>query len=133
AADGSTLTILPPPGATTVGTVTGVTVSYLPQLSLTDTTNVPLTIGASVPPQPGTDSPATAPLVALPASGGLTAFYDGAAFGSPVCGVANDGVPCQLYKISLPADGSFDASLGWSNTTDLGLYVLSADGTADTG
>jgi hypothetical protein len=130
--DGRTLTIFPPPGATSKGTVTGIALEYLPQVSLTDSTDVALTIGTSVPAQPGTDNPATAPTVALPASGGTTAFYDGAAFGSPVCGEANDGVPCQLYKISLPADGSFDATIGWSNTTDLGLYVLSADGTTDT-
>lgn len=132
AADGSSITIFPPPGATSTGAVL-VSLSYLPTDTVTTTTDVPLTISASVPPQPGTDSPATAPDVALPAPGASTAFYDGAAFGSPVCGVSNDGVPCQLYKITLPADGSFDADLVWSNTTDLGLYVLSADGTADTG
>jgi len=130
AADGSSITIFPPPGAADVGTVV-IGLSYLLSDTATTTTDVPLTISTTVPPQPGTDDPATAPTITLPAPGATTAFYDGAAFGSPVCGVSNDGIPCQLYKISLPADGSFDATLGWSNTTDLGLYVLTADGTGD--
>jgi hypothetical protein len=129
AADGSSITIFPPPGATTVGTVV-VGLSYLLSDTATTTTDVPLTISTTVPAQPGTDDPATAPTITLPAAGATTAFYDGAAFGASVCGASNAGFGCQLYKISLPADGSFDAALGWSNTTDLGLYVLAADGTA---
>ena len=126
--DGTTITILPPPGATSKGIITGLILPHLPQAPLTDSTDVALAISPSVPPQPGTDDPATAPDIT-----GVAAFYDGAAFGSVICGVANDGAPCQLYKITLAEDGAFDASLAWSNTTDLGLYVLSADGTADTG
>jgi hypothetical protein len=126
--DGKAMTIFPPPGATSKGTITGVIVSYLPQAPLSDSTDVPLTISASVPPQPGTDNTATAPLIELPASGGTTAFYDGAAFGAGPCGVQSIS-PCQFYKISLPADGSFDATLAWANTTDLGLYVFESDGT----
>jgi hypothetical protein len=130
--DGKTMSIFPPPGATSKGTITGVIVPYLPQAPLGDSTDVALTISPSVPPQPGTDNPATAPVIELPASGSTTAFYDGGAFGSVVCGVANDGAPCQLYKISLPADGSFDVTAAWSNTTDLGVYMLGPDGTTDT-
>ena len=128
AADGSTLTILPPPGATSVGTVTGVTVSYLPQLSLTDTTNVPLTIGSTVPAQPGTDKFATAPTITIPPSGGSTAFYDGAPLNAAVCGGLNTGAPCQLYKLVLSADAVIDATLGWSNVADMGLYILDSAG-----
>jgi hypothetical protein len=80
----------------------------------------------------GTDSPATAPAISLPASGLQSVVYDSGSFASTVCGEANDGAPCQLYKISLPEGASFDASLTWNNTADLGLYVLSADGTTDT-
>jgi hypothetical protein len=129
--DGRTLTIFPPPGAANAGAVTGVLLDYIQSVPLTTTTSVALTISPTVPPQPGTDSPATAPVIELPASGGTLAFYDGTAFGSPVCGVANDGVPCQLYKFTMPADGSFDVTLAWNNTTDLGVYILTADGTGD--
>jgi len=129
-ADGSSITIFPPPGAASVGSAV-LGLSYLPTDTVTSTTDVPLTISTSVPPQAGTDDPATAPVIALPAAGATTAFYDGAAFGF-TCDAVGGPFPCQLYAISLPADGSFDASLGWSNTTDLGLYVLSADGTTAT-
>jgi pre-peptidase len=126
--DGSQLFILPPPGATSKGIVSGLAAPYLPQAPVTDSTDVALTISTSVPPQPGTDDPTTAPVIALPPSGGTTAFYDGTAFGAGPCGVQSIS-PCQFYKITLPADGSFDASLAWSNTTDLGLYVFESDGT----
>jgi hypothetical protein len=129
--DGRTLTIFPPPGATNAGAVTGVVLDYIPTVPLTTTTDVALTISPSVPPQPGTDSPATAPVIEIPASGGTTAFYDGAGFGAAVCG-GNSGVPCQLYKFTMPADGSFDVDLVWNNTTDLGVYIMTADGTTDT-
>lgn len=130
--DGRTLTIFPPPGATNAGQVTGVVVDYIQQVPLTTITDVALTISPTVPPQPGTDDPATAPVIEIPASGGTTAFYDGSGFGAAVCG-GNSGVPCQLYKFTMPADGSFDVTLAWNNTTDLGVYILSADGTTDTG
>jgi len=130
--DGKTITIFPPPGATSRGTITGLALPYLPQAPVSDSTDVALAISATVPAQPGTDDPATAPVIAIPASGGTTAFYDGSGFGAAVCG-GNSGVPCQLYKFTMPADGSFDVTLAWNNTTDLGVYILSADGTTDTG
>ncbi len=128
--DGKQITIFPPPGATSRGIITGLALPYLPQAPLSDSTDVPLTISASVPPQPGTDDPATAPVIEIPASGGTTAFYDGSGFGAAVCG-GNSGVPCQLYKFTMPADGDLDVTLAWNNTTDLGVYILNADGTQD--
>ena len=53
-ADGKTLSILPPPGATSKGIVTGLVAPYLPQAPVSDSTDVALTIGATVPAQPGT-------------------------------------------------------------------------------
>ncbi len=48
--------------------------------------------------------------------------------GAAVCG-GNSGFPCQLYKFTLSADAVLDASLGWSNAADLGLYILDASTT----
>src|SRR5262249_18530539 len=115
---------------TTAATIDSVSLNYLSSARVSVTTDVPLTIGTSVPPQSGTDNAATAPDV-TPAAGTTKAFYDGTAFGSTSCGQFNAGVPCQMYKITLDADGSFDVVLGSSNTTDLGVYLLTADGTAD--
>ena len=115
AADGSTITILPPPGAASAGTVTGVTVSFLPQLSLTDTTNVPLAISPTVPSQPGTGSPTTAPDIS-----GASAFYDGGAFtGTDLTG---DG-PSQYYKWVAPADGDVTFTVNWGNASDIDFFL----------
>jgi hypothetical protein len=131
AVDGRSITVLPPPGTTSTGAASVVT-DYLTAVPLATTTDVALTINATVPAQPGTNSPATAPVITIPAPGTSGGFFDGGAFGAAAtCGALNSGVPCQLYKFTLAADATFDASLGWSNTADLGLYILTADGTGD--
>jgi hypothetical protein len=132
---GNSLTFLPAPGTIAPLTINGVVLNVLPQfsLSLPAAEGDTISVGTTVAARPGTDSPATAPSIGYPAPGATTALYDAAPMGSAVCGQANDGVPCQLYKLVVPADGALDASLTWSNTTDLGLYVLSADGTTDIG
>jgi hypothetical protein len=131
--DSTSATFLPFPGSTGTVTISGVAIDFLPQSPLTLTTPDVLTVGP-VAVLPGTNSPATAPAIGAPSPGITTALFDSATFASPVCGVANAGVPCQLYKISVPpTDTVFNATLTWPNGTDLGLYVLSADGTADTG
>ena len=58
AEDGSTVTILPPPGTTSRGFVTGLFLPTLPQSVVSDSTDVALTINPTVPSQPGTDNPA---------------------------------------------------------------------------
>lgn len=128
---GSELHFLPTPGSTGPVTVSGAAISFLPETPLTLTTTEPITVGPPVV-IAGTDAPATAPAIALPDPGNTSAVVDSGSFGASVCG-DNSGVPCQLYKISLPADASFDASLTWSNTADLGIYVISADGSTETG
>jgi len=130
--DSTSATFLPFPGATGPVTVSGVAIDFLPSSPLTLTTADQLTVGP-VSILPGTNSPANPPVIGAPSPGVTTALYDSATFASPVCGVANNGVPCQLYKISLPTDTVFNATLTWTNGTDLGLYVLNANGTADAG
>ena len=128
---GSELTFLPIPGSSGPVTVTGAAISFLPATPLTLTSTEPITVGTGA--LAGTDAPATAPAIALPEPGAISALVDSTPLAAATCG-DNSGVPCQLYKISLTADTtSFDASLKWSNSADLGIYVLSADGTTDTG
>ncbi|MDQ3208061.1 MAG: hypothetical protein M3Q37_05590 [Gemmatimonadota bacterium] len=130
AADGRSITVLPPPGTTTTGTAT-IFVDFLPTVPLATTTDVPLTISVTVPAQAGTGDPATAPEITIPAPGSTGGFFDGGAFGAATCG-GNSGVPCQLYKFTLAADATFNISATWSNEADLGIYFLTADGTTDT-
>jgi hypothetical protein len=131
APDSTSVTFLPFPGTTGPVTISGIAIDFLPSAPLTLTTTDTLTV-APLAVLPGSDSPSNPPVIAAPSPGITTALFDSATFASPVCGVANAGVPCQLYKISLPTDTVFDATLTWPNGTDLGLYVLNANGTADT-
>jgi hypothetical protein len=128
--DGTSITFVPVPGATGPATVGGLTIDFLPETPLDLTTTEELTVGPLVA-LAGTDAPGTAPALEAPAAGTTTGLFDAVPLGATACGEANDGVPCQLYSISLPADVTLHARLDVSNLTDLGLYVLSADGTTD--
>lgn len=129
-ADGRTLKIFPPPGAASTGAVT-LAVDYLPSASLTSTTDVALTINATVPAKFGTDAPASAPVITIPPAGARGGFVDAGTWGAAVC-AGNSGAPCQLYKFTLLADATFDVTPHWSNTADVGLYFMSEDGSTDT-
>ena len=131
---GNQITFLPVPGTIAPLTINGVILNALPQFSLSlpaDSTDT-IKVGTTVAARAGTNSPATAPVLAFPSPGQNSALYDAGTFGAGTCG-SNSGVPCQLYKITLPTDASLDATLAWSNTADLGLYVLNSTGTTDTG
>jgi hypothetical protein len=128
-ADSRSVTVLPPPGVTGSANVS-VAVEFIPDVHIADTTNVPLTINAAVPANPATNSPATAPEVVI-SDDGHGGFFDGGSWGAATCG-GNSGAPCQLYKLVLPADATFHVFATADNTTDIGVYFLTADGTADT-
>lgn len=130
--NGNTITFLAPPGASGEVNVGGVILNALPDFALTLPATDSLTVGSTVAALAGTGAPATAPAIGFPTPGTTTGLYDAGTFGAAVCG-GNSGVPCQLYKLSVPADAALNATLIWNNTTDLGLYVLSADGTTDVG
>lgn len=118
--DGTQLTLLPPPGATSKGTVSGLIVPYLPQSPVSDSTDVAITINASVPSQPGTDDLTTAPDVT-----NNPVFYDGGAFtGADVTG--DGGVGAQYYKFTPAADGDYTITLNWGNDSDVD-FVLCND------
>ena len=122
AADGSSITFFAPPGTTTAATIDSLGLNYLPSASATATTDVPLTISTSVPSQPGTSAPASAPnITAAPA------FYDGASFtGADI--TADGGLGAQYYAFTPAADGDFNISIdaqGGDGTTDADLVVCS--------
>ena len=129
---GTTITFLAPPGAAGEVNVGGVILNALPDFALTLPATDSLTVGTTVAALAGTDAPATAPSIGFPAAGTTTALYDAGTFGAAVCG-DESGIPCQLYKLSVPADASLDATLTWNNTTDLGLYVMTSDASSDIG
>lgn len=116
--DGTQLTLLPPPGATSKGTVSGLIVPYLPQVPVSDSTDVAITINASVPSQPGTDSPNTAPDVTA-----SPVFYDGGGFaGTDISGDGGIG-KSQYYKFTPAADGDYTITANWGSPADVDLIL----------
>ena len=118
AADGSSITFFAPPGTTTAATIDSLGLTYLPSPSgVAVTTDVPLTIGTSVPNQPGTGSPATAPGISA-----TPAFYDGAAFtGADL--TTDGGSGAQYYKFTPAADADVTFTVNWSNASDVDIVL----------
>jgi hypothetical protein len=115
--DGKTITILPPPGAASKGIITGLSVPYFPQAAVSDSTDVALAINATVPAQPGTDDPATAPDLT-----GVSAFYDGAAFtGADL--TTDGGLGAQYYKFTVAEAGDYTFLTNWDNDADLDMEL----------
>lgn len=118
-ADSSTVYFVPPPGATGSPVISGIALDFLLGVPLTD---VPATTSLTVGPSPftGTDNPATAPVLTLPASGGTLTIHDGGPFGGGVF-AANDS---RFYVFTVAAPVTIDMALEWSSTDDLGLFIL---------
>jgi pre-peptidase len=130
AGDGSSISFIPKPGATGSMTVTDVQVVGFPLVL--PSTEAAITAGTTVAPIAGTGSPATAPTIEIPAAGITRGFVDnGTSVGYAACG--DVGLPCQVYKFVLAADGVFDVTATWSNTSDVGIYFFESDGSTLTG
>ncbi len=129
-ADSSTVSFLPVPGSSGEITVNAAALAFLPSVP------VPVTVPAGTFTAPpafvGTNDPATAPLITIPASGQTDTIFDAGSFGAAVCG-GNTGAPCQLYKFTLPAATVLSATLTYPGEADMGLYVMNAAGTTNAG
>jgi hypothetical protein len=123
AGDGSSITLLPLPGSTGPGVITGVFPTAATQFSLTMPTKQAITV-PPLEPLPGTDKISTAPTLSIPST-----TVDAGTFAAADCG-QNTGSACQLYKIVLPADVTLHVRLeGFGSPADLGLYFINPDGT----
>ena len=85
-----------------------------------------LTINPTVPSQPGTDNPATAPDIT-----NTPLFYDGGAFGGPDL-TADGGTGAQYYKFTPAEDGDYTFSVNWGSPSDVDV-VLCTDVTCSDG
>lgn len=130
--DGSQLKVLALPGSTGAGAISGLFINYLPTVPLTSSTDTttPVAVGTTVTPLAGTNDPATAPVIPLPAAGEQTGFIDTGTLGAASCG-QNSGAPCALYKFSLADSTDLHVRLQGSNAADLGLYFLNAADLSD--
>jgi hypothetical protein len=112
AEDGSSITILPPPGVTAAPTVNNVEVNFAPGAPLVIPAETELAVGPLTP-LAGTDDPGTAPTIALPAIGETTRFYDAPNFAASID---------AFYRITVPAEvGGVTVTLNWNSAADIDL------------
>jgi hypothetical protein len=122
AGDGSSVTFLPIPGSAGVASVDGVVPTAAPSNIVTMLTNQTITVPAIVP-LPGTNDPATAPLIPAPG----TTVEQGAFAATNCPGIADAGAHCKVYKLSFAAPSNLTYTLTGANAADLGLYFYTPD------
>jgi hypothetical protein len=123
AADGSTLTVLAPPGTTSAGNVS-VVLGYLPSILDSTATATPVTVDPTAPTLAGTGSPTTAPDIAIPPAGGATGFFDAGTFtGADLTGDTSPTGFAQYYKLTIPADGDYTITTNWNNDADIDQFI----------
>jgi hypothetical protein len=121
AGDGSSVSFLPIPGSAGVASVDGVHPTAAPANIVTMLTNQTITV-PPLTPLPGTDDPATAPVIPAP---GTT--VEAGSFAATDCpGITDIGAHCKVYKLSLAAPSNFTYTLTGANAADLGLYFYDA-------
>ncbi len=131
APDGKSATITPLPGAAGVASITGVIVDAAPQFLLTLPSTTAVTVPA-VTPLEGTETPETAPTIALPGVGGSTTINDAGTYDyvAPLFGTT---FPARLYKVVVPAPTALTVTISWPTDQDLGVYYFEADGVTEPG
>jgi len=122
-ADSTSINAIIPPGSAGAVTLDSVHVDFLPGVTLgglpTDAT-----VTADATPLAGTDAPASAPAVPVPAIGATTAFMDVGTFTAP--DISTDGgVGAQYYQLVVPAAGDYSILLNWDGAADLDLELCS--------
>lgn len=124
AADGSSLTFVPRPGAVGIPTFGGIEIAGVVGVPLTIPGDAAVTVGATIAAAiPGTDDPNTAPAIDLPTEAGLSAVF-----------TDQFNVTDQFYNFNVVADAHYRVTLYWegggscANDVDL----LTSDGNAFT-
>ncbi|MEO8636997.1 MAG: hypothetical protein ABI587_17110 [Gemmatimonadales bacterium] len=119
-------------GASGVISVNDVALDFLTTVPFSTTTSATATVGATVTTLTGTDAIATAPLITIPLAGHTGGVQDGGQFfAAPECG--SIGNHCKFYQFVLTGDRTFDVTINWGNTADLGGYFIDASGADQVG
>jgi hypothetical protein len=113
APDSTSVTVILPPGTTGTVTVDSVQAAHIPGVNLALPTEQTVTVGAT--PLAGTDDPSTAPILPLPAPGGIAPTFD-------VPDFASSGF-FRFYRIDVAEPGSYTVSLDWDIGSDMDLYL----------
>lgn len=128
AADSSAITFIPYPtgGIAAPVVLSNVVFANAPTLPLTMTSSASIKAAAETP-FAGATAVATAPQLNIPATGQITTYVDvGPTAAAAECG--NIGFHCRFYKLVLAAPRTFNLSLRWGNTADIGGYFIDAAG-----
>jgi hypothetical protein len=130
AGDGSSVTFTPTPGATGTLTVDSVDVVGFP-LTLASTAAA-ITVSSTIPTLAGTDDPATAPAITVPAAGERTSFFDAGSFtGADI--TFDEGVGAQYYQFTITEAGDYTFTTQWSNVADVDGIICSDVACSDGG
>jgi hypothetical protein len=117
--DGASLTFIPAPGSTGPALVDNIAVNFLPTspLSLETTTEI------AVPALTGTEAPATAPPIPVPAAGESVIIYDNGTFaGADITG--DGGTGAQYYQFTVTEAGDYHFVTDWvGDDTDIDAVV----------
>jgi hypothetical protein len=115
APDSTSVTVILPPGANGTVTVDSVQAAHIPGVNLALPTTETVTVGAT--PLAGTDDPSTAPILPLPAVGGIAPTFD-------VPDFATSGLPgFRFYRIDVAEPGEYTVTLDWDIGSDMDLYL----------
>ena len=121
--DGTQLTVLAPPGATSKASVTGLFVPYFPTAIVSDSSDVAVTVNPTLAAANGTDDPNTAPeLTPALTSTIFTGILDGGDWsGADITG--DGGLGAQYYKFTVSEAGDYTFHMNWPNDADLDPVV----------
>jgi len=122
AADGSSATILPFPGSAGAPEVVGVSPTGFPQFQYTMNATTSVTVGPALE---GTESPSTAPVLAIPST-----TTDGGGFAGDIL-IFGLHFPTRWYQITVAAPTTVTFDLDWPSGEDLGAYIMTDPANAD--
>jgi hypothetical protein len=114
AADETSISIMPTPGATGAVTIGNVEVTYLPGTPVTLPTAATLTVAALAGPLPGTAAPGTAPAFPVPAAGLTSALFDIPDFAATID---------HFYRLDVPEAGDYTITVDWTLGSDIDVVV----------
>jgi len=117
----STVTFLPTPGTSALLVVNGIILDALPlfSLSLAAAETDAIVVDATVPTLGGTDSPATAPSLPVPAVGETSSIFDAPDF------VATAD---HFYKFDVATAGDYTITMDWTAGSDIDMFLCPAPG-----
>ena len=121
AADGSSMSFIPVPGADTIPTISGLALDILPDVALTLPGSATVTVD-SVIPTTGSLDPATGPAIPVPADSGFTSIF------RAIPGYPGGAVEDRWYTFVVPTDGVYTITVDWTLGSDLDVGVCTEAG-----